>query len=373
MARFKKTKFEVKRFINMFLIVVLSVISSITLYDMYLKIDTKPDTYANATRTSASQEIEEKKYDIVDELENLTDSVVGISKIKNIGSSIFARNSEAELGIGSGVIVSQNGYILTNWHVSGDRYSNCYVTLPDGSSHNGNVVWVDQDLDISIIKINRDGLKHINLGDSDSVKIGQPVYAIGNPIGFEFQRSVTSGIISAKNRTIKIEENDKISYMEDLIQTDATINPGNSGGPLIDNQGNVIGITTVKISDAEGIGFAIPINIVKPIINSFLNTNEFAEAYIGISGYDKEVIPYLESGIEFDSGIYVAQVSLDGSAYISGIRAGDIITQIDNVSINKMTELRTYIYTKKPGDTVQLKVLRNKKEINVQVKLGTKQ
>lgn len=372
MARFKKTKFEVKRFINMFLIVVLSVISSIVLYDMYLKIDTKPDTYANATRTSANPPVEEKKFDIVEEMENLTDCVVGISKIKNIGSSIFAKNSEADLGIGSGVIVSQNGYILTNWHVSGDRYNNCYVTLADGASYNGSVVWVDKDLDISIIKINREGLKHINLGDSDAIKIGQPVYAIGNPIGFEFQRSVTSGIISAKNRTIKLEENGQLSYMEDLIQTDATINPGNSGGPLIDSNGNIIGITTVKISDAEGIGFAIPINIIKPIINSFLNTNEFTEAYIGISGFDKEVIPYLDSSIEFDSGIYVAQVSLDGPAYISGIRAGDIITQIDSVPINKMTELRTYIYTKKPDETVQLKVLRNKKEINVQVKLSTK-
>lgn len=371
MARFKKTKFEFKRFINMLLIVVISVISSVTLYDMYLKIDTKPDTYTNATRTSANQQVEEnKKFDIVDELENLTDSVVGISKIKNIGSSIFAKNSETDLGIGSGVIISQNGYIVTNWHVSGDKYSNCYVTLSDGGTYNGNVVWVDKDLDISIIKINRDGLKHINLGDSEAIKIGQPVYAIGNPIGFEFQRSVTSGIISAKNRTIKIEEDDKFSYMEDLIQTDATINPGNSGGPLIDSNGNMIGINTVKISDAEGIGFAVPINIIKPIINSFLSSNEFNEAYIGIFGYDKEVIPYLDSGVEFDSGIYVAQVALDGPCYTSGIKAGDIITQIDNLSVNKMTELRAYIYTKKPNDIVQLKVLRNKKELNIQVKLG---
>lgn len=372
MPRFKKTKFEYKKFINMFLIVVISVVSSITLYDMYLKIDTKPDTYTNATKTSAPEQIEEKKFSIVDELENLTDSVVGISKIKNMGSSIFAQNSETELGIGSGVIVSQNGYILTNWHVSGDKLSSCYVTLADGSTHNGNVVWVDKDLDISIVKISRNNLKYMTLGNSETIKIGQTVYAIGNPIGFEFQRSVTAGIISAKNRTIKLEEDEKLSYMEDLIQTDATINPGNSGGALIDENGNLIGINTVKITTAEGIGFAVPIDIVKPIINNFISTNEFNEAYIGVYGYDKEVIPYLDSGIEFENGIYVAQAPIDGPAYISGIRAGDIITGIDNITLNKMTELRTYIYTKQPEDTVQLKVLRNKKIINVQVKLATK-
>lgn len=213
-------------------------------------------------------------------------------------------------------------------------------------------------------------MKYLSLGNSENIKIGEVVYAIGNPIGFQFQRSVTSGIISAKNRTIKLEEDSKYSYMEDMIQTDATINPGNSGGPLIDELGNVIGINTIKISEAEGIGFAVPIDIVKPIINSFLNYNEFEEAYIGIYGYDKEVIPYLDSGIEFENGIYVAQSTLDGPAYISGIRAGDVITQIDNRILNKMTELRSYIYTKKPKDTVQLKVLRNKKEINVQVTLS---
>jgi len=365
MSRFKETKFEYKKFIQMFLIVAISVISAIVLYDMYIKIDTNTDTYEIISNTSNTHEIEEKEFNIVDELEELTDSIVGISKIKSIGASIFAKDSETKLGLGSGVIVSQNGYIVTNWHVSGDKLSNCYVTLVDGSTHNGIVVWVDRDLDISIVKINRDGLKYMTLGNSETIKIGEKVYAIGNPIGFEFQRSVTAGIISAKNRTIKIEEDEKLSYMEDLIQTDATINPGNSGGALIDSYGNLIGINTIKINEAEGIGFAIPIDIIKPIINKFISTNEFNEAYIGISGYDKEVIPYLDSGLEFESGIYVAQVSLDGPAYVSGIRAGDIITTIDNISINKMTELRSYIYTKLPGEVVQLRVLRNRKDINL--------
>ena len=198
------------------------------------------------------------------------------------------------------------------------------------------------------------------------------MYAIGNPIGFEFRRTVTSGIISAKERTIRLEENNKETFMTDLIQTDATINPGNSGGPLIDIHGNMIGLTTVKVTTAEGIGFAIPINIVKPIIDSYKETGNFEEAYIGIFAYDKEVIPYLNSNVEFDSGIYVAQISLDGPCYNSGLKVGDIITKIDNIEINKMSELRKYIYTKKKNDEVVLEVLRNNRKIEIPIKLGSK-
>lgn len=374
MARYKKIDFEAKKFFHTFAIVVISVISSLVLYDMYIKIETTSDVSSNITtdRTSYMNENIRKSEDIPEMLENATETVVGISKIKNVGSTIFLQNGTSDLGVGSGVIISENGYILTNWHVSGDKYSSCYVTLETGNTYTGNVVWADSNLDLSIVKINMTGLKYIRLADSDNIKIGENVYAIGNPIGFEFQRTVTSGIISGKNRTIKIEEEDRSTYMEDLIQTDATINPGNSGGPLINQEGNMIGINTIKISSAEGIGFAVPINLVKPIINSFLKTGEFNEAYIGIYGYDKEVIPYLDSGIEFNSGIYVAYVAPDGPCFNSGIKAGDIITKIDHYDVNKMTELRGYVYTKKPDDTISVKILRNKKELSVNVKLGTK-
>ena len=191
----------------------------------------------------------------------------------------------------------------------------------------------------------------------------------GNPIGFEFQRTVTSGIISAKDRAIKIEED---VYMSDLIQTDATINPGNSGGPLINTSGEVIGINSVKIDTAEGIGFAIPINVVKPVIEKIKQNGSFEEATIGIFAYDKEVIPYLDSGIQFENGIYVAQIKIDGPANNSGLKIGDIITDIDGKIINKMNELREYIYTKNPGDTVVLNILRNKKAIEISVTLGRK-
>ena len=190
--------------------------------------------------------------------------------------------------------------------------------------------------------------------------------------GYEFRRTVTSGIISAKNRTIKLEEDNKSSYMTDLIQTDATINPGNSGGPLIYPNGDVIGINTVKISTAEGIGFAIPINIIKPIIESFKQTGNFEEATIGIYAYDKEVVPYLDgnSRNQFNKGIYIAQITKNEAAYNTELKEADIITSIDNIELNTMNDLREYIYTKKPNDIVTLKVVRGKINKEIKITLG---
>ena len=202
-------------------------------------------------------------------------------------------HSSNKIGIGSGVIISKKGYILTNEHVSGDKYSTCYVTLADGEVLTANVVWADSTLDLSIIKVNKQFADFVLLGDSEDIKIGETVFAIGNPIGMEFQRTVTSGIISAKNRTITFEENSEKFFMDNLIQTDATINPGNSGGPLLNIYGEIIGINTVKISSAEGIGFAVPINIVKPIISKLESTGKFDEASIGILGYDSNIINFL--------------------------------------------------------------------------------
>ena len=162
--------------------------------------------------------------------------------------------------------------------------------------------------------------------------------------------------------------------MTDLIQTDATINPGNSGGPLIYPNGDVIGINTVKISSAEGIGFAIPINIIKQIIQSYKDTGDFQEATIGIYAYDKEVIPYLNNAkvATFEKGIYVAQITPNGPADNTELKENDIITSIDNVEINTMNSLREYIFTKKPGDEVTLKVTKGKVNKEVKIVLGKK-
>lgn len=375
MYEYRRRESKLKRVFITILLMLIVVAVSIFIYDMYVDIDVYSTEQANqnssATRVLYTEETISDD-DITQTLENTIKCVVGISKIKNTGNSIFLNNSTEALGLGTGMIVSENGYILTNWHVAGDKYSKCYVTLENGKVDNGSVVWADKDLDLAIVKINGTGLSSITLGDSDNIKIGQKAYAIGNPIGVEFQRTVTSGIISGLNRTIKIDDENESSYMDDLIQTDATINPGNSGGPLINSNGEVIGINTVKITEAEGIGFAVPVNIVKPIIESFKNNGEFNEAYLGIFAYDKNVIPYLDSSIDFNSGIYVAQISVDGPSYNSGLRTGDIITRIDEITINKMSELRSYIYTKKIGDQVNLTILRNDREKVITIKLGRK-
>lgn len=305
-------------------------------------------------------------------IQQATRSVVGISKIKDNGNTVFSSDGVNKMGIGSGIIVSESGYILTNEHVSGGKLSSCYITVEDGKKYSGRVVWSDSDLDLAIVKVNMKFIDYAKLGNSDDIYVGESVYAIGNPIGFEFQKTVTSGIVSAVDRTVLFKEGENSVYMSNLIQTDATINPGNSGGPLINANGEVIGINSVKITSADGIGFAIPVNVVKPIIDEFINKGSFEEAGLGIFAYDKEVIPYLDSRIRFNNGIYVAQVSLDSPAFNSGLQIGDIITKIDDVELNKMCDLREYIYTKKIGEKVNLSIIRNMKNINLEIQLSKK-
>ena len=371
----KSSKQKLKNLALIFVIMVLTSISSIFCYKIYegIQINTYETQGAEATKTIKSVEtMKEQGKEITEVIEKITSCVVGISKIKNAGSTIFLKDGASQLGLGTGVIVSENGYILSNEHVTGSKYSNCYVTLENGRNYTANVVWSDSSLDLSICKISVKNLPYANLGDSSNVHVGEQVYAIGNPIGYEFQRTVTSGIISATDRTVRIDENDQSVYMEDLIQTDATINPGNSGGPLINLDGNVIGITSVKITSAEGIGFAVPINITKPIIESYMKEDKFEEATLGIFAYDKNIIPYIDEKAEVTQGIYVGQIALDSNAAKTGLKIGDVITKIDDLKLNKMCDLRCYIYTKKPGDEVNLTILRNNKEQQVKVTLGKK-
>ena len=318
------------------------------------------------------EEVKENDKTVTEMIADINSTVVGISKVKNSGNSIFSSENITNLGLGTGLIVGKDGYILTNAHVSGEKYSKCYVTLVDGKTYDGTVVWSNTDIDMSIVKINQKHLPVATLGDSDAIQVGETVYAIGNPIGFEFQRSVTSGIISAINRTIKFEENEQETYMEDLIQTDATINPGNSGGPLVNIDGQVIGINGVKITSAEGISFAIPINTVKSVIASFNTSGKFEEASLGIFAFDKNVLGYIDQNLRFNEGIYVARVNTNSAAESAGIKEGDILLSIDGNKLERMCDLRCYIYTKKPGDTVVLRVQRNYREIEVKAVLKKK-
>lgn len=372
MYRYQKRESHVKNILVIIFLMIIASATSIYLYKMYLNINIKNEPVSDVEGGTAIRLSTEVKEEIQSSntIEETTKCIVGISKIKNKGDSVLESNAAQNLSLGTGTIISDNGYILTNWHLAGNKYSSCYVTLEDGTVYNGSTVWADSDLDLAIVKISANGLNYLNLGDSDNMKIGQDVYAIGNPIGVEFQRTVTSGIISGVNRTIKIEEDDSNSYMEGLIQTDASINEGNSGGPLINQSGEILGINTVKIESAEGIGFAVPINVIKPVIESFINTGKFEEAYLGIFAYDKEVVKYLNNDIDFEGGIYVVKIMKDGPVAKTNIKIGDIITKIDGNQVNRMSELRNYIYRKKPGDAVILTIRRNSKEYEVELNLN---
>ena len=367
----KKDKQErLKRYLRTVIFILLVFIICVLAYYIYMQIDVdkpKLSTYETSKQNNLPVEtvenIEKKDKGIADIISDVNECVVGISKIKEVGESIFLQDGASKLGLGTGLIVSEDGYILTNEHVSGKKNSTCYITLSTGKNYTGTVVWSNSDIDMSIIKINEKKLNYASLGDSDAISVGESVYAIGNPIGYEFQRTVTSGIISALDRTIRLEENGEETYMEDLIQTDATINPGNSGGPLVNSRGEVVGINSIKITSAEGIGFAVPINSVKAVVESYANTGRFNEARLGVYAFDTNVISYMKA--QSKTGIYVTKVVNGTAADKAQIQKGDVVLSIDNEPLERMCELRRYIYTKNPKDEVTLKILRNNREMEV--------
>lgn len=303
--------------------------------------------------------------------------VVGVSVLRSNPLSFFSSilgntTPDKQWGIGSGVIVSPNGYILTNNHIAGGVNEKIVVSLPDGRNVDGQTVWSDKVIDIAIVKVNLTGLKSLKLGDANKLQVGEPAIAIGNPLGLEFQRTVTSGIISALNRTIKVEVDGETNYMEDLIQTDAGINPGNSGGPLLNSQGEVIGINSIKLASAEAIGFAVPINMAIPIINQLNSNQEFEEAYFGVFAYDKNLVSIMDGNIRMDKGIYVQHIDEKSPAYAAGIRKGCIITKIDQSEVNTMMQFRSYLYGKKPGDVVSVTCIKDGASETVSIKLANK-
>jgi len=294
--------------------------------------------------------------------------VVGVSVLKLDTDSILERNAVENWNVGSGVIVTPDGYILTNHHVAGGKSKRIVISLIDGRNIDGTTIWSDPVLDLAIVKVNEENLPTIALGDSDDVEVGETAIAIGNPLGLQFQRTVTSGIVSAVNRTIEVDNN----YMEDLIQTDASINPGNSGGPLLNSRGEVIGINTIKVTSAEAIGFAVPINVVKPILEQLTRDGEFREAYMGIFAYDREMITYIDNNYKLESGIYVVKVDKNGPAYKNGIKEGCIITEVDGKKMDTMMDLRCHIYSKKPGDIINVTHVSGGKTETVQIRLAAK-
>ena len=279
-------------------------------------------------------------------------SVVGISSVAQTRSFSAPKSVQS---MGSGVIVSENGYILTNHHVIGEN-SHIYITLSDGRTLDGKRVWSDAALDIAVIRVEAESLPPAPMGDSAFLSVGDGVVAIGNPLSLQFQRTVTAGIVSATGRTLYLS--DTRTLMEDLIQTDASINPGNSGGPLINMRGEVIGINTVKAQDAEGMGFAIAINLCRPIVERIIAEGKYEMPYLGLYAYDAETARYMELPPPRE-GLYISQVAPKSPAARAGLTKGDIILSIDGEKLPRMSRLRELLLAKRPKDTVSLSISRD--------------
>lgn len=311
---------------------------------------------------------------IIDAVAKVSPSVVSIVSSRNVQS--FFGNFEQK-GAGTGFVINPNGLIATNLHVVGDKASYKVLTS-DGKSYDAEVVAQDPLNDLALVKINASNLKVVDLGDSDKLKVGQRVIAIGNALG-EYQNTVTSGVISAIGRTITAGDGDGTSeQLEGMIQTDATINLGNSGGPLVNLAGQVIGINTAIDLQGSQIGFAIPINSVKSAIDSYATAGKISRPMLGIRyiNITKEIAAL--NHMDVTKGALVTRgdnadelaVTPGGPADKAGIKENDVLMSIGNQEIDENHSIISILRKYKPGDTVTVRLLRSGKAMQVQVKLG---
>ncbi|MCB2293218.1 trypsin-like peptidase domain-containing protein [Clostridium algoriphilum] len=315
------------------------------------------NTSSNIINTKSTQDLS-----VPEIVKKVSSSVVAISTKSSSESSDFSGKTSEQEGVGTGIIFNVSGYILTNYHViSGAQ--NVKVTLSNGKEVSAKVINYDAAADVAVIKL-PDGTKVpgvAEFGDSDMLQVGESVVAIGNPLGKEFLGSVTTGVVSAVNRQISIE-NKNLKF----IQTDAAINPGNSGGPLVNSKGQVIGINTAKIGQegVEGLGFSIPINTVNPkmdaLIKPILN--------IGISC--RNITQDISKEYNIPVGVYISQIQDFSAAEKSGIRSADIITKFDGKKIKTVEEINKIKATHKAGDVIKIELVRSGKTIKINLTLS---
>ena len=320
--------------------------------------------------------------DLTDVVENSTDTVVGITNLQR--GQDFWNESDAPqaIGTGSGVLYKkENGkaYIVTNHHVVEDA-EELEVTLDDGTKIEGKLIGSDIWTDLAVVEIDDKEIKStIKFGDSDSLKRGETVIAIGNPLGLGFSGSVTVGVVSGKDRSIPIDINEdgSIDWQADVLQTDAAINPGNSGGALINMEGQLVGINSMKISEEtiEGIGLAIPINLALPVIEQLEQTGEVNRPTMGVSLLDLRNIPVQQQGVlnlpeSVKNGVVVTEVFRNTPAEIAGVQKYDTITEMDGEPIEDMVTLRKHLYNEKQiGDQMTMKVYREGKPVEIEMVL----
>ena len=289
-------------------------------------------TYIDASDSKTQEEL----------LKTVSPAVVGISAVAGRSQSI-----------GTGVCIDSKSIILTNNHVvENGNIINLY--LYDGTTCSATLLWRDSSYDLAILQASKP-IPYLKMAKSGDYSAGEEVIAIGTPIALAFKHSATKGIISATNRTIAVDNNFGESTLDNLIQHDASINPGNSGGPLINMKGEVLGINTVKVEDAEGMGFAIPIDTVHPLVKNLSTNGYYETSYMGVFGYDAH-LKQIGNG---KTGYYVQQVAQNSPAEKLGLQKGDIIKKVDGQRIDGTMSLRTIMYSHNSGDRILVEYERN--------------
>lgn len=326
--------------------------------------------------TTTEKIVVEESSAIIDASNKVSPSVVSI-KTKSTAQNAFGQTYQTEGG-GTGFIITNDGLILTNKHVVSDANATYTVVLASGKTYDAKIQSLDPVRDMAVVKIDAKDLPVVELGDSDSLKVGQWVVAVGNALG-QFENSVTAGIVSARNRTVEASDASGTSSetINDLIQTDAAINSGNSGGPLVNLKGQVVGINTAMASGAQSIGFAIPINDAKSAIDSIKTTGRIIRPYLGVryiqvnADIAKSNQLSVDYGALVKSGSSISQVAVvSGSpADKAGIVENDIILEVNGEKVTENTGLLNLIQQYKVGDKITLKVLSGGKEKEVKVTL----
>jgi S1-C subfamily serine protease len=300
---------------------------------------------------------------IINAVETVRKSVVNIASVRMMRDQLL-RVFPTE-GVGSGVIIDKKGHILTNYHVI-DNAEKLTITTNDGNLFDGFVVGADKHTDLAIIGVNsKEAFSFAELGNSENLKLGQIVIAIGNPFGLTGGPTITAGIISSLNRKLQFENG-----ILELIQTDAAINPGNSGGPLIDSSGKVIGINTAKMPYAQGIGFAIPISVAKTIISDLIENGRVTNRpWLGISTLKitRQLAHYY--GLPAEQGVLIAEVQQNSPANFADLRKGDIIVLLDGKQIQEPAQLSSFIQSKSVGDKVVVRINRYGKQFDKEIQL----
>jgi S1-C subfamily serine protease len=283
-------------------------------------------------------------------------AIVGISGVYSNGESV-----------GSGVCVADGGYILTNSHVISDA-KKIVLHLSNKSSANASIIYDNPVLDLAIIKTST-SLPYLPIGDSNNLVVGQDVLAVGTPLSLSLTHTFTKGIVSAVNRTLKVDGLDGEGYMQNLIQHDASLNPGNSGGPLINTSGQVVGINTLKIASGEGIGFAIPSKSFESLLGSFVENINYEIPYLGVYGYDSEIANYYDRNVS-EKGFYVIDVSNSSPLASCGIRSSCVITSFNGKQIKNTLDLKDELYKLTAKDTVYIEYVYDGEVYKTKTKLN---